>query len=165
MKSEEELRRKKELIFQLDFSKLRQKLTDHQFPNLYSLYWDEESVDKGIDEYRKYLFIRLKYRVEYPRLAPTLRIDEIWHGHVLNTEQYHRDCEKIFGEYLHHYPYTHIDEEGKLYFDHGFAKEHFLTLTSLYYAEFKEVLETQKPGNGYSKIRKNHESEVPLAEL
>ncbi|MBF4254538.1 hypothetical protein EA007_27345, partial [Vibrio anguillarum] len=30
---------------------------------------------------------------------------EIWHMHILDTRAYMRDCDTLFGEYLHHYPY------------------------------------------------------------
>jgi hypothetical protein len=32
-------------------------------------------------------------------------VDEIWHQHILDTHAYHRDCDAIFGSYLHHFPY------------------------------------------------------------
>lgn len=32
-------------------------------------------------------------------------VDEFWHQHILDTHAYHEDCEVIFGNYLHHFPY------------------------------------------------------------
>ena len=39
------------------------------------------------------------------RIVPTKEIDEMWHAHILDTRKYHQDCERIFGWYLHHFPY------------------------------------------------------------
>ena len=39
------------------------------------------------------------------KICPTGPIDEFWHAHILDTEAYARDCNELFGEYLHHFPY------------------------------------------------------------
>src|SRR4029077_17061635 len=33
-------------------------------------------------------------------------VDEFWHTHILQTTKYHRDCESVFGKYLHHEPHV-----------------------------------------------------------
>ena len=33
-------------------------------------------------------------------------IDEMWHSFILFTDSYHEFCEKNFGAYLHHFPFT-----------------------------------------------------------
>jgi len=33
-------------------------------------------------------------------------VDEFWHTHILQTMKYHRDCETVFGKYLHHNPHV-----------------------------------------------------------
>jgi len=38
-------------------------------------------------------------------------LDEVWHAHILHSEQYHFQCNKIFGSYLHHNPED--DTSGK----------------------------------------------------
>ncbi|QLH43881.1 MAG: hypothetical protein HWD59_15100 [Coxiellaceae bacterium] len=40
-------------------------------------------------------------------MAPSRDIDEIWHAHILHTQDYTEFCEKLFGFYLHHCP-SHI---------------------------------------------------------
>lgn len=40
---------------------------------------------------------------------PTVDIDDVWHLHVLDTSRYMKDCEAIFGEYLHHTPVLPFD--------------------------------------------------------
>lgn len=52
--------------------------------------------------YRRFLFIAYKY----PRanLAPNTKIDAFWHQHILHTQQYTSDCQKVLGRFLHHRP-------------------------------------------------------------
>ena len=37
-------------------------------------------------------------------LAPSPLVDLAWHAHLLDTRAYMRDCDALFGEYLHHAP-------------------------------------------------------------
>lgn len=39
------------------------------------------------------------------RVVPTLSVDEMWHLHILDSRNYMRDCQNIFGKYIHHDPY------------------------------------------------------------
>jgi hypothetical protein len=32
--------------------------------------------------------------------------DKVWHNHILDTSNYHKDCKAIFGGYLHHQSIT-----------------------------------------------------------
>ncbi len=63
----------------------------------------EGEIDHFIEEYRK--FIALQMALPGERHVPSLSADTVWHQHILDTRAYHRDCEKLFGGYLHHYPY------------------------------------------------------------
>jgi hypothetical protein len=38
--------------------------------------------------------------------APTRDADECWHQHILCTALYLRDCQNLFGAYVHHYPFS-----------------------------------------------------------
>jgi hypothetical protein len=53
--------------------------------------------------YRRFLFLVGTYRDVV--VVPTLDIDEFWHTHILDTRKYMADCDMLFGEYLHHFPY------------------------------------------------------------
>ncbi len=54
-------------------------------------------------DYRRFLHLHILFpNVE---LVPTKMIDEVWHQHILDTNAYAEDCERIFGGFLHHYPY------------------------------------------------------------
>ncbi|MDQ6961926.1 MAG: hypothetical protein Q9M28_05280 [Mariprofundaceae bacterium] len=57
-------------------------------------------------EYRRYLTLKKLYpNIE---LVPNKLVDEFWHAHILDTKAYHDDCNKIFGYYIHHFPYFGI---------------------------------------------------------
>lgn len=44
-------------------------------------------------------------------IAPSKDIDTFWHHHILDTRKYMGDCEKLFGRYIHHFPYSGIRGE------------------------------------------------------
>lgn len=77
--------------------------------------WSVERVDRVEREYRAFWqLIRNSNRVD--QIAPTREIDVYWHHHILDTAKYIKDCEAVFGGYLHHYPYSGIfsDEDGAI---------------------------------------------------
>ncbi len=39
-------------------------------------------------------------------LAPSKIIDQFWHHHILDSAKYMEDCAMVFGQYLHHFPYS-----------------------------------------------------------
>ena len=55
------------------------------------------------DLYRKFLALNMVYPDR--KICPTGPIDEFWHAHILDTRAYAADCQALFGEYLHHFPY------------------------------------------------------------
>ena len=65
--------------------------------------WSEEECAIAETEYIKFLALK---RV-YPALeiVPHKQIDIFWHFHILDTEKYAKDCDRIFGYFLHHYPF------------------------------------------------------------
>lgn len=79
-------------------------------PILYSLVkkhdgpqWALVRAKKAEKWYRRFLFLVAKYPGE--TIVPTKEVDEVWHTHILDTHKYFQDCEAVFGEYLHHFPY------------------------------------------------------------
>ena len=53
--------------------------------------------------YRKFLTLVKIYPDQ--TIVPTKDIDTFWHYHILDTRKYMNDCNKIFGNYFHHFPY------------------------------------------------------------
>lgn len=109
------------IVESVDFSQMNDKLI-----NFYG--WSKEDVSLMSDYYKKWLVLH----VVYPELAtaPSVKLDEYWHMHILDTQKYMEDCQMIFGRYLHHYPYFGL-EGDKHELDNGFQltkklfKHHF----------------------------------------
>ena len=83
-------------VAELDFTMLGRKLVVEKG-------WTIELVAEIEDLYRKFLALNMVYRDR--KICPTGPIDEFWHAHILDTRAYAADCQKLFGEYLHHFPY------------------------------------------------------------
>lgn len=65
--------------------------------------WTRERADKAVQNYKRYMAVTKA--LGGLQLVPNGDIDEIWHMHILDTHAYMADCDALFGEYLHHYPY------------------------------------------------------------
>lgn len=98
----DEILQAKEQIERLDLSMIGKKLN--------RLGWKPDEVTLGLRQYKNLLYLWRKYEDQGP-LPPSEDIDEVWHNHILDTEKYQRDCELIFGRFLHHYPYFGIDDK------------------------------------------------------
>lgn len=102
-------------IQQIDLSGPRRKL---MMPAPEGNGWSAEQASEAEQWYRNYLLICAKYP-GFPAV-PNAPIDEFWHAHILDTRAYARDCDAIFGSYLHHYPYFGLNgdtEERDAAFD------------------------------------------------
>lgn len=82
-------------------SKLQRDYPD-LFPN-------NKTADMAIKEYRKMLILNQVY--PHTPIVPSKLVDQVWHTHILDTIQYHRDCLRMFGRYLHHAPSFGGEEE------------------------------------------------------
>lgn len=114
----------KKYIYSIDFSRQIEKMVFHQG-------WLKKDALVLCDMYRNFLFLQKKYRGQY-QLPPSEDIDEFWHLHILDTQNYRRDCDAIFGEYLDHYPYFGIDEQSNF----EDLESAFETMQALYAKEF-----------------------------
>jgi hypothetical protein len=65
--------------------------------------WSREYADKMELAYRRFLTLLAIHPEE--TLAPSKDVDKFWHGHILDTLKYAEDCERVFGSFLHHFPY------------------------------------------------------------
>ena len=86
----------------LDLSAVKRKVVDEKG-------WGVKIADYAELRYRRFLCMHLIN----PRLllVPPPDIDAFWHRHILFTRQYVRDCETLFGTFLHHSPAS--GEEGE----------------------------------------------------
>ncbi len=85
-----------ERVGQLDFTMLKRKLIEE-------CGWTSEFCEEVESLYRKFLALNVRYPDQ--KICPTGPIDTFWHAHILDTRAYARDCQVIFGDYLHHFPY------------------------------------------------------------
>jgi hypothetical protein len=92
-------------IDELDFSRIKAKLM-HRQDGVIALR-QIESTEAG---YRQFLKLAAKYP-DAP-IVPSKEVDEFWHMHILDTQRYGADCERIFGYMIHHDPYSGIDGEA-----------------------------------------------------
>ena len=77
-----------------------------------------------------------KYNI--PLYGPGDVIDELWHCHILHSEQYHFQCNKIFGSYLHHCPEESMSEKKV-------GESGFLTIINLLVAKGHDWLKLSIP--------------------
>lgn len=92
--------------------------------------WSAARANAVEAEYRRFLFLMKKY--PDAGASPTVDVDTFWHYHILDTMKYARDCEQVFGYFLHHYPYVGIGE-GSDEGEHVHAGER---MREIYEAEF-----------------------------
>jgi hypothetical protein len=86
-------------IQSLDFTMIKLKLQDLEEGQG----WPPERCEAVEIEYRKFLALKRTY--PHREIVPNRDVDLFWHQHILDTVKYAEDCEKIFGSFLHHYPY------------------------------------------------------------
>tara|TARA_R110002124_G_scaffold81978_3_gene215519 strand:- start:2238 stop:2693 length:456 start_codon:yes stop_codon:yes gene_type:complete len=92
---------KKKVIFNFDLQPIINKLVRvHK--------WTKEDVLACETLYRNFLYLNFAYGDKY-KIAPTHEVDLFWHEHILDTKKYIEDCNIIFGDVLHHYPYAGMD--------------------------------------------------------
>ena len=84
----------------LDFSDVRRKLME---PPPEGQGWSEDCAKSAEKWYRRFLTLFLKYPGR--KIVPNAMIDAFWHQNILDTRAYARDCQEVFGRFVHHYPY------------------------------------------------------------
>src|SRR5438445_2199299 len=65
--------------------------------------WSREYADSMELAYKRFLTLLVTHPEE--TIAPSKDVDKFWHGHILDTLKYAEDCQKVFGNFLHHFPY------------------------------------------------------------
>ena len=65
--------------------------------------WSRDYCDRVAVEYRRFLALTRHYPDQ--AIVPSKIVDAFWHAHILDTQAYAPDCERLFGFFLHHYPY------------------------------------------------------------
>jgi hypothetical protein len=91
-----------ELVSQIDLSPINKKL---QYEN--PAQWTDDAIAEAETNYRRFLALNLLY--PSTTFSVNKVLDDYWHQHILDTRKYAEDCEKVYGYFLHHYPYFGID--------------------------------------------------------
>ena len=65
--------------------------------------WSREYADAMELAYKRFLTLLVTHPDE--TIAPSKDVDRFWHGHILDTLKYAEDCQNVFGNFLHHFPY------------------------------------------------------------
>ena len=84
---------------ELDFGPIAYKLMNPDEGNG----WSRETTTGAIARYL--MFLCLIYLYPNRPIVPTPEIDAVWHQHILDTSKYAEDCERLFGRFIHHFPY------------------------------------------------------------
>ncbi|WP_343304643.1 glycine-rich domain-containing protein-like [Chitinophaga niabensis] len=87
-------------INRIDFTMVKLKL---QEPPYEGHGWSVSQAEVAEIEYKRFLGLKRKYPDK--DIVPNRDVDIFWHQHILDTEKYAKDCEVIFGFFLHHFPY------------------------------------------------------------
>lgn len=74
--------------------------------------WSRDRATRVEKLYHRFLFLNAASAGIEQAPVPTEDIDALWHLHILDHARYSRDCERIFGSYLHHTP-TPVEELGE----------------------------------------------------
>ena len=96
--------------------------------------WTVAQVNAVEIWYKRFLYLNLKYPSD--SVVPTKAIDTFWHYHILDTQKYFADCNKVFGAYFHHFPYFGMRGAD----DARALSNAFDATTDLFLAEFGEPL-------------------------
>ena len=62
--------------------------------------WTTERVVSAEQRYRRFFY--LKTVLPEGMASPTKEIDQFWHQHIINTQRYGSDCQRVAGRFLHH---------------------------------------------------------------
>ena len=111
-------------IKNLDLAYLEKRLAEQER-------WAPADAREAVRRYKNFLFLLYKY--PGCSLAPAPDIDEVWHNHILHTREYDRDCQEIFGRYLHHAPAQDSGREEKKAMEESLSRA-----SDLYIREFNE---------------------------
>jgi hypothetical protein len=96
------------LIAALDLDPIKVKLMHKESGEGWSL----EQANAVEFEYRRFLYLMKKFPQE--AVGPRSDVDIFWHYHILDTIKYARDCQAVFGYFLHHFPYIGLRGDDDL---------------------------------------------------
>jgi hypothetical protein len=82
-------------------------------------------------EYRQFLYLIMKHPSQ--TVIPwSQALDDFWHEHILDTAKYAKDCEDLFGGFIHHNP--NVPKNSPAHFDN------YKLTAKMYREAFKEKI-------------------------
>lgn len=96
-----------EVFENLDLEPIKYKLMNPESDSANA--WTLEKADCIAELYIMFLALCKLYPDKV--ISPSREVDTFWHYHILDTHMYHKDCNNIFGYYLHHFPYFGVRSE------------------------------------------------------
>lgn len=60
-----------------------------------------KQLERGVEEYRRFLYLGVILDGD---VTPSNLVDEIWHEHILFTQEYFIEWPKVLGRLFHHVP-------------------------------------------------------------
>jgi hypothetical protein len=123
-------------IASIDLEMVKMKLSEPKE----GIGWTRDQVEEAEIEYKRYLHLTRHYPYPTYSIVPNKIMDTIWHYHILDTKAYHIDCDKVFGHYVHHYPYFGLRGEA----DAKDLHDAFLKTKEYYLQSFGEDLARNK---------------------
>lgn len=124
----------KAYVQEMDFYWIEQKLTKDRDGRKAT--WTEQGVKDAIRQYKNFMLLMKIYDGTPEIIVPSIEVDEIWHNHILDTKAYFKDCDVIYGRYMHHFPYFGM--RGKEDFDN--LNRCFDRTQELYFKHFGEYM-------------------------
>jgi hypothetical protein len=88
--------------------------------------WIKPEAENACLLYKNFLLLQKKH--PDINLVPSRIMDEVWHNHILHTQQYSTDCQAIFGHYLHHLPANPKENPEQLVDDYQQTKQLYFDL-------------------------------------
>jgi hypothetical protein len=95
--------------------------------------WSLEMATSVEADYRRFLYLMKMHPNE--EMAPLMDVDTFWHYHILDTMKYAADCDKVFGYFMHHFPYLGLRGEDDLEAHHSAGSR----MQEVYEATFGEA--------------------------
>jgi alpha-ketoglutarate-dependent taurine dioxygenase len=98
-------------IASIDLEMIKMKLAEPKE----GIGWTIDQVEDAEIEYKRYLHLTRHFPYPTYSVVPNKIMDTVWHYHILDTKAYHKDCDQVFGHYLHHFPYFGLrgEEDAK----------------------------------------------------
>lgn len=94
-------------ILALDLTNIKANLYRRQ-KGWFMRRWWRKKMNHVELEYKRFLYLLAAYPkakvVPWGDIKGWCPLDEMWHEHILDTRKYAKDCESLFGRFIHHDP-------------------------------------------------------------